>query len=454
MAVFVILVAGAAAVWTGAVDLRGGGASNCAVCTSMPMSTTVPVVVATSVPVPMFVDCRPPVAAWVLTDKHTNRPSELSLSISSPSSSPASSPSASPRPSSDQNSEPKPRPEETDAPLSVSSDISTDGMVWVPPGEFVMGTDDAHGMPNEHPARRVRVDGFWMDRTPVTNAEFRRFVEATGYITTAERPIDWEELKKQLPPGTPKPSDDDLRPGSLVFTPPEGAVDQRDLGGWWAWTVGADWQHPEGLSSTIEGRDDHPVVQVSWDDAAAYAEWAHKRLPTEAEWEYASRGGSEKTRYWWGDDFLKDGKYMANTFTGRFPYDNTKADGYERTSPVKAFSPNPYGLYDMAGNVWNWCADLYRADAHAMAKKASAGAGGGEGCCFNPAGPADTFDPTRDVPRNPERVIKGGSFLCHPSYCESYRPTARRGTPPDTGSSHVGFRCVYSSEGEADAPDK
>ncbi len=313
------------------------------------------------------------------------------------------------------------------------------GMVSVPAGEFTMGTDDKASMPNERPAHRVKLDGFWIDEHDVTNAQFRRFVEATGYKTTAERPVDWEELKKQVPEGTPKPADDMLKPGSLVFTPTSQTVDLRDMSQWWAWTTGADWRHPGGPASGIDGKDDYPVVQVSWDDAAAYAKWAGKRLPTEAEWEYASRGGAKtNTRYWWGDEFRPGGKFMANTYTGQFPVKDTAEDGYAGTSPVKAFPANGYGLYDMGGNVWNWTADLYRPDAHAMAKEE------GGACCSNPQGPRTPFQRNPDAPAVVERVIKGGSFLCNPDYCESYRPTARRGTPPDTGSSHVGFRCVMS----------
>lgn len=288
------------------------------------------------------------------------------------------------------------------------------GMVWVAGGDFVMGTDDPQALPNEHPARAVRVGGFWMDVAPVTNAQFRKFVQATGYVTTAEQPVDWDQLKQQLPPGTPAPPADQLLPGSLVFTPPKHAVDLRDLSQWWTWVSGASWRHPQGPGSNIDGKDDYPVVQVSWDDAVAYAKWAGKRLPTEAEWEFAARGGRYGTRFYWGEEFTPNGKHQANTFTGRFPYDNTAADGYAGTSPVKAFPPNGYGLFDMAGNVWNWCADRYREVPHA---------------------PEDRF----------RRVIKGGSYLCHLKYCESYRPTARRGTPTDTGSEHVGFRCVQDA---------
>lgn len=309
---------------------------------------------------------------------------------------------------------------------------ATDGMIWIPGGEFTMGSDDEMAMRNEQPAHRVKVDGFWMDETSVTNAEFQKFVDATGYFTMAERKPDWEELKKQLPPGTPKPDDSVLVPGSMVFTPTDGEVDLRNMGNFWRWAPGADWKHPEGPESTIDGREDHPVVHVCWDDAVAYAKWAGKRLPTEAEWEFAARGGRDGSRYDWGDEFKPDGKFMANTWTGDFPYKNTKEDGFVGTAPVKSFPPNGYGLYDMAGNVWNWCADWYRPDTHVqMAEQA---------VTQNPKGPEESFSPVN--PYQPERVTKGGSFLCSESYCASYRPSARRGLPPDTGMSHIGFRCV------------
>jgi sulfatase modifying factor 1 len=319
------------------------------------------------------------------------------------------------------------------------------GMVWVPAGQFTMGTDDAKSMPNERPAHPVKLDGFWIDATDVTNSQFGKFVAATGYQTTAEKPIDWEEMKKQVAPGTPKPRDEMLQPGSLVFTPPDHAVDLNNMGNWWTWTLGASWKHPQGPASTIDGKENYPVVQVSWDDAVAYTKWAGKRLPTEAEWEYAARGGAKtNTRYYWGDEFKPNGKFMCNTFTGDFPYRNTAEDGFAGTSPVKSFPPNGYGLYDMAGNVWQWTSDFYRADAHVLSLDELAKSGAS--CCVNPTGPAASFNPTREVVDSVERVTKGGSFLCNPSYCESYRPTARRGTPPDTGTEHIGFRCVQAAD--------
>lgn len=316
---------------------------------------------------------------------------------------------------------------------------SPPGMRAIPAGEFDMGTDDGNSVPNERPAHRVKVSAFWLDEHDVTNAEFREFVAATGYVTTAERPVNWEELRKQLPPGTPKPQEEQLRPGSLVFTPPNHAVDLRDMSGWWTWTAGANWRRPQGPGSSIDGKDNYPVVQVSWDDAAAYAKWAGKRLPTEAEWEYAARGGHYGTRYYWGDELTVKGKPMANTFTGKFPYRNTAEDGYAGLSPAGAFPANGYGLFDMAGNAWNWCSDFYADDAFARSLATTR-------VCCDPAGPERTFS-ARD-PNAVEHVVKGGSFLCNPDYCESYRPTARRGTPYDTGSEHVSFRCAKSTEPE------
>ena len=305
----------------------------------------------------------------------------------------------------------------------------TEGMAWIPGGEFSMGTDDEAGWPDEKPAHRVRVAGFWMDETEVTNARFRAFVEATGYVTTAEKKPDWEELKKQLPPGTPKPPESKLVPASMVFVPPAGKVDLKDFASWWKWTPGACWKHPEGPDSHIEGKDDHPVVHVSWDDAAAYARWAGKRLPTEAEWEFAARGGLDGKPYVWGDEPPGDSGTRANLWQGEFPHKNTGADGHERTAPVKTYPANGYGLYDMAGNVWEWCADEYQRGSHRRRA--------GQGVIDNPEGPRTLFPA--------QRVQKGGSFLCNDKYCSRYRPSARHGCSPDTGMSHVGFRCARSA---------
>jgi formylglycine-generating enzyme required for sulfatase activity len=313
------------------------------------------------------------------------------------------------------------------------------GMVLILGGEFTMGSDDVNSFPNERPAHRVRFEGFWIDVHDVTNAEFAKFVKDTGYLTTAEKKPDWEELKKELPPDTPKPDDSVLVAGSLVFTLTARPVPLNDLSAWWRWVPGACWRHPEGPDSTIAGRENHPVVQVSWDDAVAYAKWAGKRLPTETEWEFAARGGLEDKRYAWGDEFRPDGKYRANTWQGLFPVTNTADDGFAGTSPVGSFPPNGYGLYDMAGNVWQWCSDWYRVDAFTQFATQLAE----KNVCSDNGGPSESWDPAD--PSMPKRVVKGGSFLCSPSYCEGYRPSARRGAPPDTGTSHTGFRCVISA---------
>lgn len=322
-------------------------------------------------------------------------------------------------------------------PSPTATQPSREGMMWVPAGEFTMGSEATGARFDEQPSHRVRVDAFWIDVTEVTNAQFRVFVEATGYRTVAERPVDWEELRKQLPPGTPKPADEVLQPGSLVFTPPAHAVDLRDYSQWWTWTIGANWRHPNGPESTIEGKDDLPVVHIAWEDAAAYAKWANKRLPTEAEWERAARFGHDGERFTWGEMLLPDDRHMANIWQGTFPHLNTGDDGHLGVAPVKSYPPNDLGLYDMAGNVWEWTADRFRPDEYQQ-RVAELEPGG---CCVNPKGPDTTVDP-----RNPfaadSRVQKGGSFLCHASYCESYRPSAKMAVPPDTGLSHTGFRCV------------
>lgn len=306
------------------------------------------------------------------------------------------------------------------------------GMVWVPGGEFTMGSDTPTLPQTERPAHPVKVDGFWMDETEVTNSAFREFVAATGYVTTAEKKPDWEEMKKIVRPGTPQPPDERLVPGSMVFSPPATAVPLNDAVAWWRYIPGACWNHPEGPDSNLDGRDAHPVVHISWDDATAYCTWAGKRLPTEAEWEFAARGGLSGKRYTWGDDPPNDDSKLANIWQGQFPHLNSKRDGWERTAPVRSYPTNGYGLYDTAGNVWEWCSDWYRADAYTRAA----------GRLDNPTGPAESWDPGE--PWAPKRVTRGGSFLCHVSYCESYRSAARRGTSPDTGMSHIGFRCAMT----------
>lgn len=325
--------------------------------------------------------------------------------------------------------------------------IERDGMVWVPGGEFAMGSTFRLARPNEKPIHQVRVGGFWMDQTEVTNAQFREFVEATGYVTTAEKPPELEDIMKQLPPGTPPPSKDQLVAASLVFSPPNRPVPLDNVQAWWRWVHGANWKRPQGPGSSIQGKDDHPAVHVSWYDATEYAKWAGKRLPTEAEWEFAARGGLDGKPFTWGDEPLSETKPQTNIWQGRFPDRNSGADGYTRAAPVKQFKPNGYGLYDMAGNVWEWTDDWFRHDTYALRVKRL-----GEGVVAdNPKGPKKSFDPSQ--PYTPQRVTRGGSFLCSDSYCSSYRPAARMGTSPDTGLSHTGFRCVRSlGEGEA-APE-
>ncbi|HVV99609.1 MAG TPA: formylglycine-generating enzyme family protein [Planctomycetaceae bacterium] len=308
------------------------------------------------------------------------------------------------------------------------------GMVWIPGGEFTMGTDSRLGWADEKPAHRVRVDGFFMDEAEVTNDQFSAFVAATGYVTTAELPVDADAILRQSPPGTPRPEADKLVPGSLVFTPTSGPTNLQEYARWWTWTPGACWKHPEGPDSDLAGRGDHPVVHVSWDDAVAYAKWAGKRLPTEAEWEYAARGGLDQQPYVWGDERPTEVAIHANIWQGDFPHRNTRQDGFEGTAPVRSFKPNGYRLYDMAGNVWEWCGDWYDRDLYQKRAGASA--------IMNPNGPERSSNPAR--PYTPERVQRGGSYLCNDAYCSRYRPSARHGCSPDTGMSHVGFRCAKS----------
>ncbi len=305
-------------------------------------------------------------------------------------------------------------------------------MVWIPGGEFTMGTNDTTVGPEERPAHRVRVHGYWMDTTEVTNAQFEAFVNATGYVTDAEKTPLLEEIMANSPPGTPPPDPALMVPGSLAFTPPDHAVDLYDWTQWWAWKPGADRRHPEGPGSDISERMSHPVVHVSWRDAMAYCQWAGKRLPTEAEWERAARGGVEDQRFVWGNDPPTDSFIVCNSWQGDFPQRNTASDGYPRTAPAGSFPPNGFGLYDMAGNVWEWCSDWIDVNAYGRCEPGSVQK--------DPQGPTESYDPRH--PYEMRRAQRGGSFLCHDSYCERYRPSARQGSTEDSGMSHVGFRCV------------
>ena len=297
----------------------------------------------------------------------------------------------------------------------------------IPGGVFLMGSD--HHSAEERPAHRVKVSAFWMDATTVTNAGFSRFVEATGYRTVAERPLD-----PALYPGA---SPENLEPGSLVFHMTQGPVDLSDYRQWWSWVPGACWRHPEGPGSDIQDRMRHPVVQVAYEDAEAYARWIGKDLPTEAEWEFAARGGLEGKEFVWGDELTPDGFHMANTWQGPFPWRNFESDGFLRTSPVGTYEPNGYGLSDMAGNVWQWTCDWFARGHDADPNKP---------CCMpdDPRGPAieRSFDPDQPAIRIPRKVVKGVSFLCAPSYCRRYRPAARHAQMVDSGMSHIGFRCI------------
>jgi formylglycine-generating enzyme len=291
------------------------------------------------------------------------------------------------------------------------------GMRWIPGGSFAMGSEDFY--PEERPVRTVAADGLWMDEHPVTNLEFGRFVKATGYVTVAERPPD--------PAAFPGADPELLVPGSLVFQPSAGPVDLRDFRNWWAYVPGAYWRRPEGPGSNLGGRERHPVVHVAHPDAEAYAAWAGKSLPTEAEWEHAARGGLDGAAFAWGDEFAPGGRMMANTWQGEFPWQNLVADGFAGTSPVGSYRPNGYGLLDMTGNVWEWTCDDFTPDHSTPAARP---------CCV-PAAEGETA---------PRKVIKGGSHLCAPSYCLRYRPAARQSETVDTGTSHIGFRCVLREE--------
>lgn len=309
------------------------------------------------------------------------------------------------------------------APAEVKSERSK--MVWIPGGEFIMGTEDPD-FTDAHPKHEVKVDGFWMDEHEVTNAEFAAFVKATGYVTYAELPLD--------PKDYPDVPANKLVSGSAVFTPPVSKVALEDIQQWWNYVAGASWKHPFGPSSSIEGKDNNPVVHIAYVDAIAYAKWAGKRLPTEAEWEYAAQAGRGNNKYYWGNELKPGGKWTANIFQGEFPAHNTLEDGFADVAPVKTFTANPYGLYDMEGNVWEWCNDFYRPDYYQKSTRE------------NPQGPADSFDP--DEPGMVKRVQRGGSFLCSDEYCIRYKAASRGKGEVTSGSNNLGFRCVKDKVGK------
>ncbi|EKF56488.1 sulfatase-modifying factor protein [Galbibacter marinus] len=312
------------------------------------------------------------------------------------------------------------------------------GMVWIAGGHFTQGArqGDSFALDHEKPAHPVAVDGFFMDITEVTNDQFSEFVKQTGYITIAEREVDWEELKKQLPEGTPKPHDSILQPGSLVFKKTETSVPNLyDFSQWWVWKIGANWKHPKGPGSSIEGKGNYPVVHIAFPDAVAYCNWAGRKLPTEAQWELAASAGINNKPFTWGDK-LDQLDVKANTWTGEFPTQNDQVDGFENKAPVKSFPPNPYGLYDMAGNVWEWTSDWYHIDYYKQLLH--------EGLAHNPEGAQKAFNPTN--PYAQEKIIKGGSFLCSDTYCASYRISARMATAIDSGQEHLGFRTIVTPE--------
>lgn len=313
---------------------------------------------------------------------------------------------------------------------------SSEGMIWISGGEYERGAldTDTYSRKDEKPRHKVSIDGFWMDITEVTNAQFKKFIEETRYVTTAEKAIDWEELKQQLPISTNKPHDSILQPGSLSFHCLEHeVVNLNPPSNWWKWQIGVNWKSPDGKDSSIDGKESFPVVHVSYNDALAYCKWAKRRLPTEAEWEFAARGGLESNLFPWGNDKNILSK-KANTWQGKFPVYNTKEDGFVRSAPVKSYSSNGYGLYDMLGNVWEWTQDWYGYDYYKIISKST--------FIKNPIGPKKTRKSNKSNAK--EKVIRGGSFLCHDSYCSSYRVSARMSTSIDTGLEHLGFRTIVT----------
>jgi formylglycine-generating enzyme required for sulfatase activity len=311
--------------------------------------------------------------------------------------------------------------------MAIADPALTKNMVWIEGGSFLMGSEEFYA--EERPVHEVAVDGFWIDEHQVTVAEWRRFIKATGYVTMAERPLDADDY--------PDADSALLVPGSLVFHRTRGPVPLDNYMNWWSYVPGADWRHPEGPNSSLDGRDRHPITHVAWEDVSAYAVWAGKALPTEAEWEFAARGGLEGKVFTWGDEFAPRGRMMANTWQGEFPWENQLLDKFERTSPVGTFPPNGYGLYDMAGNVWEWTSDFY-SPQHDEPQHA---------CCgpaTNPrvTSPDMSYETGRPGENIPRRVVKGGSHLCAPNYCLRYRPAARQAQAVETSTGHIGFRCV------------
>ncbi len=313
------------------------------------------------------------------------------------------------------------------------------GMAWIPGGEFQQGAiaSDHMALAHEKPAHKVFLNGFFMDTHEVTNGQFHKFVTETGYITTAERKIDWEELKRQLPPGTPRPHDSIMQPGSLIFKKAHTPLPNLyDFSQWWFWEIGANWRHPNGPGSTIDGKAAYPVVHISFEDAMAYCKWAGRRLPTEAEWEFAARGGMHGKIHIWGNG-IDSLSMMANTWEGDFPLANTQKDGYERAAPVGMYPANNYGLYDMAGNVWEWTSDWYNPKYYKELKQLNT-------MPVDPKGANTPFTPNN--PHAKERIIKGGSFLCNASYCASYRISSKMASSMDSSMEHLGFRTVATPE--------
>jgi sulfatase modifying factor 1 len=319
-------------------------------------------------------------------------------------------------------------------PVEAASESPNSNMVWIAGGTFLMGSDKAY--PEESPTHSTMVEGFWIDKYAVTNEEFAKFIDATAYITTAERPPNPEDYPGALP--------EMLKPASVVFQKSSHRVDLRNHYNWWTYVAGADWRHPEGPESSIAKRAHHPVVHISYEDAEAYAKWIGKEIPTEAEWEFAARGGLEGATYAWGEDMTINGKHMANTWQGEFPWQNLQHDGYEGVAPVGQFPPNGYGLYDMIGNVWEWTTDWYTANHPA-----------GKGCCSGSVPKGDreaSYDPRQPEIKIPRKVMKGGSYLCAPNYCQRYRPAARMAQAVDTSTCHLGLRLIQRTSPPTQLP--